>query len=165
MTSEELLFSLRDIAPPVEPAWWHIAPVYFLAVVLLVTTGFLAIVWIRHKKANQTMQQAHNALLQIKQEYRDLDDRRTLVVKLSRWLKQVSILAFPERNPASLQGTAWLNFLDQSNSRVRFSDSCAELFSQTVYSRNPEVDAQQIITLCESWLIEIKPRLKGRGRF
>ncbi|MEM7564318.1 MAG: DUF4381 domain-containing protein [Pseudomonadota bacterium] len=165
MTNEELLSSLRDIVPPVEPAWWHIAPVYFLIVVLLLTAGLLSLFWMRHKKANQAMQQAHTALLQIKREYQANVDQRILAIKLSRWLKQVSMLAFPEQQPASLQGMAWLDFLDQSNTRVCFSESCSELFSKTVYSRNPELDAQEIISLCENWLTEIKPRLKGRGQF
>ena len=163
MTAEELLLELRDIQVPPAPEWWLIAPAYLLALfIVLVMIVFLAMLF-RYKNRNQLVHQAHHELQQIKASHRLNADSRVLALDLSKWLKQVSILAFPEQLPASLSGQRWLNFLDQSCDTVSFSNGPGKLFAESVYYREPQFDAIDVLVLCEEWLQAIKPRLVTRG--
>lgn len=164
MTAEELLLQLKDIQPPPAPQWWLIAPAYLSAIIVLICLFVLVGVMVRHKKVNRLIQQAQLELEQIKINHRDKGDNPALALNLCRWLKQVSMLAFPQQQLASLCGQRWLDFLDQSCEAVTFANSAGRVFAGSVYCREPEFDAAEAILLCEQWLDRIKPRLVSRGR-
>ena len=164
MTAEELLLGLKDIQPPAEPAWWLIAPAQMLAIGLIATLIGCAWLVVRYKRANRLALLAEHDLKRVETAFENSSDTRKLALDLSTWLKQVSIMAFPERQAQGLTGTAWLQFLDDTLGDNRFSAGTGKLFGDLIYSENPDPDSAHLIELCQHWLIAVKPRLLQRGR-
>lgn len=167
MTAEELLLGLKDIQPPAEPAWWLIAPAQMLAIGLIATLITCAWLVVRYKRANRLILLAEHDLKRVESAFENSSDTRQLAIDLSKWLKQVSIMAFPERQAQGLTGTAWLQFLDDTLGETlgdnRFSAGTGKLFGDMIYSENPDPDSAHLIELCQHWLIAVKPRLLQRG--
>ena len=163
MTSDELLQQLKDIQAPAEPAWWLIAPAWFwsaAACMLLVGAAWLA--WQRRHN-EQLARLAQRELQQIAAAHQQHQDARLFALAISRWLKQVAMLAFPERHLQALHGKTWLEFLDLDFTDRPFSRGCGRLFGADVYRRDVSLDAGQVIALCERWLGAVKPRLQTRS--
>ncbi len=163
MTVEELLLELRDIQSPPEPSWWLIAPAHWIAIVLLL--GVAACIWLffRRHKANHLAILADQELQRIRTLYTRNQDSHRLAIELSRWLKQVAILAFPARRLESLSGRGWLEFLDESLGKNSFSDGIGQVFGSTIYSRQVNLETAQLVQLCEQWLSAVKPHLRQRS--
>jgi len=172
MTREELLLQLRDIQPPPEPDWWLIAPGYLTMVALLV--GLFIIAWLlrRRQRVDRLATLARLELQAIRADYRQDQNVQRLAFKVSIWLKQVAMLAFPGSRLQSVSGEPWLNFLDQSlgqnigveQADSHFSHGCGRVFGAAVYQPSVDLDAEQVFALCERWLNAIKPRLQQRSR-
>jgi len=170
MSREELLLQLRDILPPAEPAWWLIAPGYFIVAAIL--AGLSVIVWLslRRQRVDRLANVARAELQAIRADYRQDGNVQRVAIKVSRWLKQVAMLAFPASQLQSVSGEAWLRFLDWSLERGQdqdnnlFSQGCGRVFGAEVYQSRVELDADQVFALCEHWLNAIKPRLQHRSR-
>ena len=77
-------------------------------------------------------------------------------------MKQVAILAYPERRPQGLTGREWLVFLDQTLGDEGFSAGHGRVFGDAVYRQRAEFDATGVIDLCQCWLQRIEPRLLRR---
>ena len=164
MTVEQLLHQLKDIQAPPEPAWWLIAPAHGIAIGL---AGVVVVcIWLimRHRKANRLASLAELALADIRSCYGRDQDTQRLALELSKWLRQVSLLAFPERQVESLCGEGWLQFLDESLGAKPFTNGAGKAFGNQVYAQRAKLDAAQLVTLCEQWLTAIKPLLRQRGR-
>lgn len=172
MSREELLLQLRDILPPAEPAWWLIAPGYIAIAVILAALSL--VVWLlrRRQRVDRMAKLARAELQVIRADYRQDRNVQLVAIKISRWLKQVAMLAFPASQLQSVSGEAWLRFLDQSldmgqneeQDNNRFSRGCGRVFGAAVYQPGVDLDAEQVFALCEHWLDRIKPRLQQRSR-
>ena len=163
MTSDELLQKLKDIQPPAEPAWWLLGPAWqWLALAVAVLFGAGWLLW-RRRRDQQLARLARRELQQIAGAYRLDRDTRRLAQGLSRWLKQVAMLAFPERQLQAMNGETWLEFLDLDFADRPFSRGCGRVFGAEVYRRDIAVDAGRLLNLSERWLAALKPRLQARG--
>jgi hypothetical protein len=108
----------------------------------------------------------------IRADYRQDQNVHLFAFKVSRWLKQVAMLAFPGNQLQSVTGEPWLRFLDQSlnmglnmdQNNSHFSCGCGRIFGAAVYQSSVDLDADQVFALCERWLNSIKPRLQQRSR-
>ncbi|MDH3857806.1 MAG: DUF4381 domain-containing protein, partial [Gammaproteobacteria bacterium] len=128
MTVEQLLQQLKDIQAPPEPVWWLIAPAHGIAIGFVVVVVACTWLILRHRRANRLASLAELALADIRSCYgRDQDSQR-LALELSKWLRQVSLLAFPERQVESLCGEGWLQFLDESLGADTFSSGRGRAF-------------------------------------
>ena len=164
MTAEELLLELKDITPPPEPAWWLLPPVYLVALASIIVIAGLVWVTLRYRKMNRLAKRADQELLRIRSSYSHNQDARQLGLELSRWLKQVSKVAFPQRQTGCLTGESWLQFLDESHGGTLFSHGEGRIFGGAIYREQVDVDAYRLVELCEQWLTGIKPYLLQRGR-
>lgn len=164
MTTEELLLALKDIEAPAEPPWWLIAPGYVVIASLLLGIVLLAWFLIRRRRANRLTRLAQQELQRIRSAYRGTEDRRRFAWELSRWLKRVSLLAFPSRQLQSYCGESWLAFLDESLGHDRFSNGNGKIFGAEIYRQRLEYDAAELGELCEQWLQAVRPRLLQQGR-
>lgn len=168
MTAEELLLQLKDITPPPEPAWWLIPPGYLVVISAIIAIAVLAGLMLRYRKANRLANHltnwANQDLQRITALYSGNRDARQLGLELSKWLKQVSILAFPQHQAESFTGEPWLKFLDQSIGGNDFSSGHGKVFGGPIYAQQVNLDAQQLVALCERWLSIVKPRLLQRSR-
>ena len=176
MTQEELLLQLRDILPPPEPAWWLIAPVYLTIAALLPGLFIIAWLWRRRQRVDRLAMVARLELQAIRADYRQDQNVHLFAIKVSRWLKQVAMLAFPGNQLQSVTGEPWLRFLDQSldmgqntdqngnHDNRHFSCGCGRIFGAAIYQSSVDLDADQVFALCERWLNSIRPRLQQRSR-
>jgi len=184
MTREELLLQLRDILPPPEPDWWLIAPGYLTIAALL--PGLFIIAWLlrRRQRIDRLAMVARLELQAIRTDYRQDQNVHLFAIKVSRWLKQVAMLAFPGNQLQSVTGEPWLRFLDQSlnmgqntdqntdqetgqngnHDNSHFSCGCGRIFGAAIYQSSVDLDADQVFALCERWLNSIRPRLQQRSR-
>ena len=163
MTREELLLELRDIGAPAEPAWWLLAPGYLLLIILASVGVGLLLYWLRRRRKRQLLILAKSELHGFSSGFVESGDAQLLLQQLSRWLKQVAILAYPERRPQALSGIEWLVFLDEVLGDKRFSAGHGRVFGDAVYRQRAEFDATRVLDLCEIWLQAVKPRLLQRG--
>ena len=158
MTSEELLLQMRDIHGPIEPPWWLLAPIH-LWIAAIVALCCCVIWWLLARRNNRHfIRLALRELHVIRGDYEIDCDQRRLALRLSRWLKQVALQAFPAGQLQSLSGQAWLEFLDQGLPRQPFSQGCGRVFGGEVYRERVECDADQLFALCEDWLSRLQPR-------
>ncbi|NCF36486.1 MAG: DUF4381 family protein [Gammaproteobacteria bacterium] len=159
MTRDELLLELKDIRSPGEPEWWLLAPAQLLLIILAVSGCGLLLFWLRRRRRRRLLRLVASELRGISTSFAEHGDTQHLSLQLARWLKQVAILAFPERQPQGLTGFAWLVFLDETLGDDRFSAGHGKIFGNTVYRRQAEFEANRMIELCETWLQAVKPRL------
>jgi len=164
MTREELLTALKDISPPAEPGWWLPAPgyvgIFMLLVVLIVTVWILLL----RRRGRRLYLAAGQELQRIKTSHEHDPDSQQLARELARWLKQVALLAFPDQRLEGASGSRWLSFLDTSLGDTSFSHGDGHVFGDAIYQAQPQLDAEPLVSLCERWLIVVKPRLLQRGR-
>jgi len=161
MTAAELLLGLKDIQQPSQPDWWQLAPVWWGLLFLLIAIGLFSLWLSKQRKSNRLLSLARRELKEIVDQE---SDHHLLARKLSVWLKQVALLAFPDRKLESMTGRPWLDFLDQCIDDRGFTDGPGEVFGDAIYSRDIELDRRQIFLLCEQWLAAITPQLQQRSR-
>lgn len=163
MSNAELLLQMRDIQLPPEPPWWLLAPVWLWLAAAVAVLCASALAWSRRRHSEYLARLAARELQSIRNEYQQNRDSRQLALRLSRWLKQVALLAFPEQRLQGASGAAWLEFLDQGLGERPFSRGCGRVFGGDVYRRQVELDADEVIALCERWLGIVKPGLQRGG--
>ncbi len=163
MSTDELLLQLRGIVPPGEPGWWPLAPGWWT----LIAAGLLVILvllfFIKRQYSNRSFKLANRELQRISDHHKHNQENQNLILNLSRWLRQVSLVAFPERKIAGITGLAWLEFLDEVMGKSEFRQGPGQIFARAVYSRQPNFNDGIILALCESWAVSIKPRLEYKG--
>jgi hypothetical protein len=164
MSVDELLLQLKGIQAPLEPGWWPLAPTWWILLALLSVSAFTLLFYLRQQRVNRLFERANLELQRISKLYSKDQDSRALVISLSQWLRQVSLLAFPEKKTAGITGLAWVEFLDEIIGRPEFTLGPGQVFSGGVYSLTPAVDTDGILSLCSDWLISVKPRLLKRGQ-
>ncbi len=158
MAIEDLLRELRNIQPPLEPGWWPPAPGWWL--LLSVVLLFPALWLFRKRQRRQNyFQLARLELQQYADQYRLDKDKQELLLGLSCWLRQVALLAFPDRQVAGLTGLNWVRFLDETMSENEFSQGHGHIFASKVYANQVDFDAENILSLCRSWLGSVKSEL------
>ena len=156
MTSEELLLKLRDIEAPPEPPWWLLAPAWLWLAALLAVMLMVTWLWRKRRRREHFARLAQRELESIEARYRRNLDSQLLAFGVSRWLKQVALLAFPERQ---LQ-----RVLDGDLPDRPFTRGPGQVLGAKLYQRQVDLDADQVIALCDRWLQSVKPRLQQRGR-
>ena len=164
MTADELLRELKDIQPPTASDWWLITPVYLVTICAIIAIAALIWLLIRQRRVYRLASLAEQDLQRIRSTYKRDRDTRELSVQLAKWLKQVALLAFPARQLESFTGEAWLKFLDESIGGDSFTSGRGKVFGNAVYRKQVNVDAGQLVELCEQWLAAVKPQLLQRGR-
>ena len=97
------LSNLRDIVVPPAVSFWPPAPGWWMVgAACVVAAGFAVAAAVRHWQRNAYRREALRAL--------DTADSRDI----SAILKRAALAAFPREQVASLNGAAWLAFLDRT---------------------------------------------------
>jgi hypothetical protein len=164
MSTDELLLQLRGIAPPGEPGWWPLAPGWWILTGAGLVAMLALLLFARRQYNSRNFKLANRELQGISDHYKHNQDNQNLILNLSRWLRQVSLMAFPERKIAGITGLAWLEFLDEEMGKSEFRQGPGQIFGTAVYSRQLDFDDDTILALCELWMVSIKPQLVSNGR-
>ena len=162
MSVDELFAQLKDIKEPLQPGWWPLAPGwwYLLGIILLII--FIFYLLKKRRIAYGPFISANAELQRLKALYSKDNDAGELAFALSQWLKRVALYAFPEQQPAGLTGQAWLEFLDQNSGDTTFTQGAGQVFSSRIYDGRDSLNGNELLDVCERWLIAIKPQLIGQ---
>ena len=121
-TTPKELAQLRDIHLPEAIGWWPIAPGwYILAVLLIMMVSALVFFLRRHYLQGRVKRQALREWVMYHQEYQQEQHSQISAAKLSELLKRVALMYFPRNEVASLQGDAWIVFLNQTSKQLDFN--------------------------------------------
>ena len=155
MTPEELLSQLQGLKTPEHAPWFPLAPGWWLIVIGV--AALLSGWWFYKCKKNNARfyQVSHRELLSINLKFSDTSQNAEFIQAISRWLRQVSLQAFPDKDISALTGDNWLNFLDSILYGNDFSQGDGKVFGTLVYSKQPEINRTAILSLCNRWLIQI----------
>lgn len=159
-TIDPQTLNLRDIHLPEAISWWPLAPGWWLlAAALLLTLVFIFIA--RKIYLSRQLRRDITAELEaIKQQYQQTQNKSQLAKSLSILIRRASITFYPSKNIAGLTGENWLLLLDQTNANsaagISFESDTGRILLTAPYQPEDSLadfDAQDLIRLCESWLL------------
>lgn len=159
MTVDELLLSLNDIQEPVEPGWWPLGIGWWMMLAVILVLISLGWWLIRQRRFNQIGIDAAHQLEFIEQQFILDGDLLQLKLSMSRWVKQVSIVAFPNAGVDGYCGQRWIDFLNEKSGDLFGRESMGRIFRDEVYSDQNDIDGDELIRFCRLWLVQVKPRI------
>ena len=153
MPMQEAL-QLRDIHLPGPTDFWPPAPGWWIAAI--VALGLLT--WIGVIAWRRLMRRRHRLhilglLEQLEQSSIDMHTPEFLA-QLSRLIRRVALMRFPEQAVAPLTGRDWLRFLDESGGNGRFCNGPGRVLADGPYVRNlpNAVDTRGLTSLVRDWI-------------
>ena len=169
---------LATLLPNVTPepiGWYPIAPGWWLVLILVTAIG-LAVLFISLRFARKTAyrRQAMKTLNQIEQSYHQHGQMKQLVKDCNTLLKATALRAWPREQVASLNGKAWLTFLDNSLSSDKSQDKNSPdsrkfrkgpglVLGSARYSDHqvdPRITPEKLLELMRYWIREHKVVVK-----
>ncbi len=142
---------LKDIHLPESIGWFPPAIGWWL-VVLLIPLIIWFLYWAYKRLTRKTAIKAASQLLaSIKNS--PMDNAQKLV-EISALLRRVAVSVTPRAETASLTGTAWLAFLDNTLKDAQFMTGTGRCLANAPYRKYApsEQEISQLISLCENWL-------------
>jgi len=143
---------LRDIhaAPP--PTFWPPAPGWWLLAVLLVAALVVLGIWLtRRYRSYQLQRQIMDEIGRLGDCYSD-DNYGDFVTGISTLLRRVALQRYPRERVASLTGTAWLRFLDETGGKGEFENGIGQILALGAYVPEAgELPAGELLVLARRW--------------
>ncbi len=144
---------LRDIHLPEPIGWWPPAPGWWILAALLIAGTILVVAYTRYQRQrNRIRRVSLKAIDEIQETFHVHGDRTRLIRELSILLRRVCISQYPRTEAASLTGVEWMSFLDRSRDGKSFSEGNGLVLMTEPYRKNPEIDANALLSCCRSWI-------------
>lgn len=151
MPEQDPLAQLRDLHLPADISAWPPAPGWWLLALLLIS--LLAIALFQLVKIIRRNRYRRQALQQLLQLSYSSTEPAAYLQQLNRLLKRTALAASPAQNVASLNGEAWLAFLDRSLQSNEFCNGPGQVLAHGPYSPTPtNIDPQALQQLCQRWI-------------
>jgi hypothetical protein len=143
---------LRGIHVPPPPGFWPPAPGWWVLTILLMTLLAMGLLWLRRRyHARRFRHQVMLELDNITAGYKDTNIH-DLVAAIGVWLRRVALHRYPAEQVASLTGSAWLEFLDDTGGEGQFSRGVGQVLESGPYSsRELAVPVDSLLSLVRSW--------------
>lgn len=146
------LAQLRDIHLPPPVSWWPLAPGWYIVLALLaiaiVITSFYAY---RYYVNGRARRQALQLLDSYVAEYQSDENSQQASAKISELLRRVALVYFPRKEVASLQGEAWLAFLNQTGNTINFTPVRTCLL-ELPYQSAGNLNIKPLFTRARAWI-------------
>lgn len=142
---------LKDIHLPEPIGWWPPAPGWWLATL---ATIFLLLL-LRHIYKRLTRKTAVKSAQKLLNDIRrQSHDKRQTLTELSALLRRTAISTDDRAEVASLQGQAWLEYLDRSVADTAFSQGVGRCLADAHYrpTMPDDTDIEALFALCDRWL-------------
>ncbi len=158
MDSEELLSQLADIHLPEPVSFWPPAPGWWLlAVLLLIGAALLVRQLLKQREKRKICQYALAELdrcLQRMANSTDEPDQAQLhyINEVNSVLRRVALVHFPQRNVASLSGSAWVDFIREKGDSSLLDEELAKALSHGRFQPRCDVDADALNALGHAWV-------------
>lgn len=132
---------------PPQPGWYAVALILFGLIVLGVYK------WIAYKKKNEYRKLALQELQKIKAQ--DADNRQ--IVLLNKLLKATALHGFSRTEVAELYGKEWLQFLEATYPKTRFTKTPGIFLEESSYKPKKSIhisneDWYEILRLSGEWI-------------
>jgi len=155
--SAQLLAELRGVQAPTAswvPAigWWA----------LLLVIVFLAAAFYKYRQRQRAMRwrmEAAAELVAIRAEI-GLSQPAEVLAKSSRLARRIALVSYPRSKIAPLQGTAWLQQLDELTGKPLFTQGLGRLLLDAPYQRSPDIADSDLHSLLDS----VQQLLRGAGK-
>lgn len=152
MANPQPLAQLRDIHLPAPVGWWPLAPGWYALSLIIMGLSFVALYFIYqvyiHGRAKR---QALQLLETYVTEYQKDNNSQLISAKISELLRRVALVYFPRRDVASLQGQAWLDFLNQTSQSINFNP-VRECLLELPYQQNKDMNIKPLLTRTRAWI-------------
>jgi hypothetical protein len=147
------VLELRDIHAPALPDLWPPAPGWWVLAGLLLSLAFFAgrRLWGR-RRLRQRRRQVLEALARTGDKLAEGQDATLFLAEVSMLLRRVALARYPRRRVASLVGSEWLRFLDETGGEGQFSHGPARILGLGPYLPRVEVEAQGLLDLARDWV-------------
>lgn len=164
---------LHDILLPPQPGWWPLAPGWWA---LAACAAVLSLLLVLQHRRRQRRRYQRLALERLRALALQPGDARLLLAELSKLLRQLALLHYPQRPCAGLNGTPWLTFLDETLNRPGeqpFTTGAGRCLALGPYQSGPQLLAasewEALLALCERWVRALPPLPRhcsepGQGR-
>ena len=142
---------LRDIHAAAAPAFWPPAPGWWVLAVLLIVMLLLTTMWLLRRY------RLHRLKVQIMDEIESLsscctNNTEEFAARLSMLLRRVALRQYPRERVASLTGSNWLRFLDETGGNGDFEHGIGQVLGVGPYSPHTlELPAEDLLALVRRW--------------
>lgn len=160
MTGQASLQNLHDIIVPQPVPWWPPAPGWY------VTGGiiFLLFTWISWRFYTRWRSNAYRRIsikeLGIIRNNIHSNQLKPSLRELSKLVKRTALAVWPREQVASLTGSEWLRFLDQTGNTDVFTKGDGRLLAELGYEKKQKLadlsDEQigSLLNITEKWIRE-----------
>lgn len=148
----QALAQLHDIHLPQAIGMWPLAPGWYvlLGLFCLVFLSVSIIAW-RYYAHGLAKRQALRTLARYEIEYHQDQNSQRSSAAISELLKRVALAYYPREQVASLQGEAWLNFLNQMSKDVDFN-RVRDALLVCPYQPKAQQDLNLLFDLARRWI-------------
>jgi hypothetical protein len=144
---------LRDIHLPGPISWWPPAPGWWILAALLIVGTILFALYIRYRQRRTRIRRVSlKEIDAIQEAFHAHKNSTRLVRELSVLLRRVCVSRYPRVDVASLTGAEWMSFLDRNRESKVFSEGAGIVLMTEPYRKNPDVDANALLSCCRSWI-------------
>ena len=139
---------LKGIHFPTDISWWPLAMGWWILILFLLLTTYLAYYFCRKGRLKRA---GLHALKAIKQQKLTEKER---IQQLSALLRRISLCRYSKKQVAGLTGEKWLAWLDKPLKKKEFSQGAGQILITAPY-QNTEPDKQQLealFLLIKKWI-------------
>ena len=157
MSAQNPLLNLKDIHLPPPVSFWPPAPGWWVLVVLLISSLFICGVWFyRQHKKRKPKNEALKILKDLQTTHKNSHDDLASLRNLSNLIRRTALTYYKNDTVASLQGYAWLEFLDKTGKTKEFSQGVGKVLGNEVFKRKVNPDMNALFLLVKKWISSSK---------
>ncbi len=139
---------LKDIHNPDQFSIWPLAPGWYILMVMLLIGILLSSIYLLRKYLSQLRRhRVRTELTEIMTHFDD--DPQQSFIELSQLVRRIVLAHYKREQVASLQGEAWLNFLDDHCESTEFSQGIGRVLITAPYQKRVYADPHLLNNLVE----------------
>ncbi len=151
--NDTLLQQLPDIALPPAIGIWPLAVGWYVVIAVLFIFLVVAVCYyIQRARQLRPRKIILQKLSELQLRYARESDAVALAAEVSALLRKATLLAFPRRDVAGLQGQAWLNFLDNTGKTTEFTRGVGRVLVTAPYQLHAEYPVPELLNLVSTWV-------------
>jgi hypothetical protein len=154
-TKGDPVAGLIDIPLPQPVSLWPQTWLSRIAIVVLLAAAIAALLWFIHYwRVNRYRREALSELDRIERDFVGQAPSSELAGQVSILVRRTALAVFPRERVASLAGSAWLAFLDDTCGEHEFSQGVGRLLVSAPYDRITPTDRQisSLVDLTRHWI-------------
>jgi hypothetical protein len=149
---QDALAQLRDIHLPDPIGWWPPAVGWYVVAGLFMLLLYSVIHFsVRYWLNGRSKRRALRILASYQQAYMKSRDSQVASARISELLKRVALVYYPRLQVASLQGQAWINFLNETSHALDFN-LIAALLIECPYQPASKQDLLPLFDFAVQWI-------------